>query len=46
MSEKEKSLTVVKEAPTLEYVKVDSLKPRTRNVNVIVKIVSRGKQKR
>lgn len=27
---------------TLEYVKVDSLKPRMRNVNVIVEILSKG----
>ena len=42
MSEEEKMRTSIREAPKLEYVKVDSLKPRRRNVNVIVKIVSKG----
>lgn len=42
MSEEEKMRTSIREAPKLEYVKVDALKPRRRNVNVIVKIVSKG----
>jgi replication factor A1 len=32
----------MKEAPTSEYVKVDLLKPRMRNVNATVKIISKG----
>ena len=42
MSEKEKMRTSIREAPKPEYVKVDSLKPRRRNLNVVVKIVSKG----
>lgn len=42
MSEKEETRTSLREAPPLECVKVDSLRPRMRHVNVIVKIVSKG----
>ena len=42
MSEEEKGVASMKEAPTSEHVKVDLLKPRMRNVNATVKIISKG----
>ena len=42
MSEEEKMRTSIREAPKPEYVKVDALKPRRRNLNAIVKIVSKA----